>query len=99
MATVDRNGRFYSYRSVRRGGRVTSVYRGAAGAAERDAAEAARRGDERLRERAWREALEADEQAVLAMFRAVEAAAAAALADAGCHRPKRGPWRKSRART
>lgn len=99
MATVDRNGRLYSYRSVRRGGRVTSVYRGAGELAERDAAEAARLAHVRRRLRDWGEALDADERAVLEMFRGVEAAAAAALADAGCHRPKRGPWRKSRART
>ncbi len=98
MATVDRNGRLYSYRSVRRGGRVTSVYRGAGELAERDAAEAARRAHERQRLRDWGEALDADERTVLEMFRRVEEAAAA-LADAGCHRPKRGPWRKTRART
>jgi len=99
MATVDRNGRFYSYRSVRRGGRVTSVYRGAGELAERDAAEAARLAHVRQRLRDWGEALDADERTVLEMFRRVEEAAATALADAGCHRPKRGPWRKTRART
>ena len=99
MATVDRNGRLYSYRSVRRGGRVTSVYRGAGQLAELDAAGAARLAHERQRQRDWVDALDADERTVLDMFRRVEEAASAALADAGCHRPKRGPWRKTRART
>src|SRR5258706_574777 len=99
MATVYRNGHSHAYKSIRRGGKVTSEYRGAGVLAELraevDAAERARREASRDADRAWRGALEAAEQEVVAMFEQVESVTAEAVAAAGYYRHHRGEWRRA----
>jgi hypothetical protein len=100
MAVVERGGRPYYYRSVRRGGRVTSEYRGAgqiaALAASLDAVERAQREAERQAERAEREADQRQEAAVAEWFDRIEALTRIALEAAGYHRHRRGEWRSTR---
>jgi hypothetical protein len=100
MAKVVRAGRLYSYKSVRRGGKVTSVYRGAGQFAEclelLDGAARSRREQGREAERAWLKAAMAEEAAVVDYYRQVEATVTAALSDAGYRRHNRGEWRRRR---
>ena len=99
MALVRRNGRPYRSRSVRRGGRVTSAYRGSGpGAARLGAMDAARRAEEAAARAAWqaeRERLDAQERAIVAWFDRVQELADTALVAAGYHRHKR-QWRRRR---
>ena len=100
MALVNRNGRAYLYRSVRRGGRVTSEYRGSGDAAfslgsilqQNRQWEEARRSAERAERR------EADEleRALDDLAELAGALAHQALTAAGYHRHNRGEWRKRR---
>jgi hypothetical protein len=101
MATVHRNGRPYSYKSVRRDGRVTSEYRGAGEIAELyevlDEEARLLRQHERDRDRAWREHVDTGESEVASFCGQVDALAAAALQAAGFYRHHRGEWRRRRA--
>jgi hypothetical protein len=100
MGLVARDGRPYYYRSVRRGGRVTSEYRGAGQIAELaaslDAVQRERREAERQAERAEREADERQEAAVAEWFDRIEALTRIAIEAAGYHRHRRGEWRRTR---
>lgn len=102
MATVYRNGRAYSYRSVRRGGRVTSEYRGSGDAAlfmelldtaDRDELEA-----QEYDEGVERERLGNLDEALDTLNQQTRDAAREALERAGFHRHHRGEWRRRRER-
>ena len=101
MALVYRDGRPYSYRSVRRNGRVTSEYRGSGQIAlliERmDALERDSRESERSDREAGHAQLDAAEQVLTNYYEHVETLARAALYAAGFHLHKR-QWRKRRGR-
>ncbi len=100
MALVYRDGRPYLYRSVRRGGKVTSEYRGSGldivlidrlEAIDRQRAEDARED--------WTaevERMEAEDRDVEAWFARVGVVADAALLAAGYHQHHRGEWRRRR---
>jgi hypothetical protein len=100
MGLVERDGRPYYYRSVRRGGRVTSEYRGAGRLAELaaslDAVEREQCEAERQAQRAEWEADERQEAAVAEWFDRIEALTRIALEAAGYHRHRRGEWRRTR---
>jgi hypothetical protein len=100
MALVYRDGRPYYYKSVRRGGRVTSEYQAAGEAAVLMARlDAAFRQRDEDREEDWKAAvarLDAEERANAEMFDRVQSLVDAALVAAGYHRHKR-QWRKRRA--
>ena len=100
MVLVFRNGRPYLYRSVRRGGRVTSEYMGSGIDAQLIAALEA---DEEQwkgfdREKARNERKEADdlERALDELVERARDLARDALTAAGYHQHKRGEWRKRR---
>lgn len=105
MALVIRNGRTYAYRSVRRGGRVTSRYLGSGSLAllwEMVGRHDAMAGAEERAER--REARQAEAERGRALIDRLDrradagiAAAVATLEAAGCHRHK-GQWRRRRRR-
>jgi hypothetical protein len=101
MALIFRNGRPRLQRSVRRGGRVTTEYRGSGEVALlialMDAIDREERDEEQLESRAQREALEVVEGALNDYFDHVEDLARSALYAAGYHRPKR-EWRRRRER-
>jgi hypothetical protein len=100
MGLVYRNGRSYLYRSVRRGGRVTSVYRGSGkDALLIDALETIERDEkdfERWRERSERKELDDLEQALDDLVEQARDLARDALTAAGYHQHRRGEWRKRR---
>ncbi len=100
MALVYRNGRPYLYRSVRRGGRVTSEYLGRGIDAQLIAAlEADERDWKRFdREQALseREQVEDLERALDELVERARDLARDALTAAGYHQYKRGEWRKQR---
>ena len=100
MGVVYRNGRPYLYRSMRRGGRVTSQYLASgADALLITALEADERDWQRLdRERIRSERKEHDdvEQALDDLAGRARDLAAAALRAAGYHQHHRGEWRKRR---
>src|ERR1051325_7764330 len=89
MAIVYRGGRAYSYKSVRRDGRVTSEYRGCSEAAiAMERLEAYGREDralERFEDRAKLEALDSQERPLIDYFNRVEDLARSALYAAGYH--------------
>jgi hypothetical protein len=100
MALVSRNGRSYFYRSIRRGGRVTSEYLGSGELAacralceleERESREEERRQRREERRRADELERALDDLADRARDLAVEA-----LTAAGYHQHDRGRWRKRR---
>ena len=100
MGLEQRGGGTYYYTAERVGGRVVKSYVGAGRVAELAAqldaetrAEKARRVAEQKKER---DALAALAAALAPLNELADAATAAALVAAGCHRPKRGPWRKRR---
>ncbi len=105
MSLVTRNQRVYRYRSVRLDGRVTSAYLGVSDmppetvAFLRSLREQVRA--ERVTARAEWEAergrLADAERAVIEADSACEGLAATALHAVGCHRVKRGRWRRRRA--
>jgi hypothetical protein len=99
MGLVYRNGRPYLYQSVRRGGRVTSEYRGSGPTAlligRIEAGERQQAVDCEEDWKAERERMETEEQAVAEMFDRIATLAEAALVVAGFHR-HRGRWRKHR---
>lgn len=101
MGLIYRNGRPYLYRSIRRGGRVTSEYVGAGATAETiallEAVEREERDQEREDFRAEARASESVEDPLDDYCAQVEKLASAALFAAGYHRPKR-QWRKRRDR-
>jgi hypothetical protein len=100
MAVVYRNGRAYLYRSVRRGGRVTSEYMaGGIDAQLIDALEADEREWKRFdREEVRNERKQADdlERALDELAERARDLARDALTAAGYHLHHRGEWRKRR---
>jgi hypothetical protein len=107
MAWVERGGRGYEYKSIRRGRRVTSAYVGGGISAESAALfrrfEAARRAEleaERRAERtAWaanRDELAEAEARVIEIDEAYGELAELAMTATGWHRPQRGRWRRKR---
>ena len=100
MALVYRGGRPYLYKSVRRGGRVTSEYVASGESAvlisRLDGADRQRDEDRREGRKAAVERMEAEERAVAEMFDRIQSLADAALVLAGYRRRKR-QWRKRRA--
>jgi hypothetical protein len=101
MALVYRNGRIYSYKSVRRNGRVTSEYRGSGELAvligALDAEEERDREAKREELRSERVALESAERSLTEYFERVEDLTRAALHASGLHQHKR-QWRRRRVR-
>ena len=99
MAIVNRNGRSYAYRSVRRDGRVTSEYFGCNESTLRIESMIAEFRDERIVERSLtRLALEVSaiqESRIVDYFDRVEELARAALYASGYHQHRR-EWRKRR---
>jgi hypothetical protein len=100
MALVIRGDRIYAYKSVRKGGRVTSEYCGsgerAARIGRREAIEHERRRGRAEGFKARRDELEAEDGPILAMFRAVELVARAYLESRGCHLHRGHEWRRRR---
>ena len=93
------NGHRYYYKSRRVRGKVETTYFGAGEPgclmARIDAMERLERAAERLAEQEEREESDADEKAVADWFDGVQAAADAAMAEAGFHK-HRGQWRRKR---
>jgi hypothetical protein len=100
MALVERNCRLYAYKSIRRGGRVTSEYRGsgmlALGVATLDAEGQEERAERAERQRAERRRLDELDRAAGALAAGALDLARRTLEEAGYHRHDRGPWRKRR---
>ena len=100
MGWERRGNATYYYTAERVGGCVVKQYVGTGRVAELAAQLDAITRDEReataeavKRERDELAALDA---ALAPLYELADAATAAALVAAGCHRPKRGPWRKRR---
>ncbi len=97
MSLKRRGGRFYFYRSQRRGGRVRSIYEGAGVDALLLARMAEFRTDDRETrqfDRLYdREQMASEDRAVAAMDADVEAVASAYLMASGYRRDARGAWR------
>ena len=100
MAIAHRNGRPYLYRSVRRGGRVTSEY---VGQGEFALLFGALEADQREQEGALRERTRDEQRQLDDLDRALDALAKEArdlarenLNAAGYHQYHRGEWRKRR---
>ena len=97
---IYRNGRPYLYRSVRKGGRVTSEYRGSGETARLigawDAMDAIDRDDERSRVREERNAHDELERALDELAERGRFLAHEALTAAGFHQHHRGEWRQRR---
>ncbi|MDY3561970.1 hypothetical protein R5W23_003401 [Gemmata sp. JC673] len=100
MGWEQRNGGTYYYTAKRVGGRVVKQYVGSGVIAELTAqlddlnrAERARAVEE---ERHERESLSALAASLAPLNDWADAATTAALIVAGCHRPKRGQWRRRR---
>lgn len=93
------NGTYY-YTAARVGGRVVKQYGGSGRvaelAAQLDALTRAERAEAAQAEQRERDELAALDAALAHLHELAEAATVAALVAAGCHRPKRGPWRKRR---
>ena len=93
-------GRRYYFTAKKIGGRVVKRYIGAgdlAGAmASLEALDRERREEQRAAVKAERDRLDALDQRVAELSRAVDAALHAALSAAGYHRHDRGAWRKRR---
>lgn len=102
MGLVYRNGRPYLYKSVRRGGRVTSEYVGSGeDALLINALETIDRDEkdyERHEQRAERKRLDDLERALDEMAVRARDLACEALSAAGYHQHHRGEWRKCRVR-
>jgi hypothetical protein len=100
MAIVTRNGRPYLYKSIRRGGRVTSEYLGRGeDALLIDAIETIDRDErdyERHREREERKESNELERALDELAEQARNLAGQALISAGYHQHHRGDWRKRR---
>src|SRR3954451_20335722 len=101
MTLVYRNGRPRLQRSVRRGGRVTTEYRGSGEVAlliaQLETIERDERDMQRFEGEAERKALEGVEEPLNEYFDRVEDLVRSALYAAGYHRPKR-EWRRCRER-
>jgi hypothetical protein len=100
MALVYRNGRPYSYKSVRRNGRVTSEYRGSGEAALLIGLLDAERQEERAcraeLDREERRRFDDLEEALDELAERGRALAREALTAAGFYQHKRGEWRRRR---
>ena len=101
MALVYRNGRAYSYKSVRRDGRVTSEYRGCGELAvlieQLDVIERDDQDREFFERRDEQETIETEERPLRDYFDRVEDLTRAVLLSSGYHQHKR-EWRKRRGR-
>jgi hypothetical protein len=97
MALVFRNGRVYSYKTSRVGGRVVCHYQGAGEFAflmdQADKLIKATRRSEALRERADLEALDDIESSLVGWVAVFDVFVDSALTRAGWHRPGRHSWR------
>jgi hypothetical protein len=100
MGLVYRNGRPYLYRSIRRGGRVTSEYLGRGGDALLIAAletiERDERDFDRWQARSERKQLDDLERTLDELVGRARDLACEALTAAGFHQHDRGKWRKRR---
>ncbi len=100
MALVYRGGRPYLYRSIRRGGRVTSEYVASGESAvlihRLEAADRQRAEDRSEEWKAEVRRMEAEDREVAEWFARVEAVADAAMMAAGYHKHHRGEWRRRR---
>jgi hypothetical protein len=100
MALVHRNGKAYLYRSVRRGGRVTSEYVAGGESAVLIAAletiDRDKRDYERWHEREERRKIADLERSLDELAADARGLARAALETAGYHQHARGQWRKRR---
>jgi hypothetical protein len=98
MSLVMRGTRPYLYRSVRRNGRVTSVYGGSGAVAELAAQiDSIRRQSDRERraaEKAERARIAAEDAPAIELFRAVETTAREALLASGYYLHRRSEWRR-----
>lgn len=97
---VERNGRHYSYKSVRRGGKVVSLYQGCGDFAvlheqldRRDRLRAAHKANLR---RAEDDRIGKADAKAEAAIKAVLGVAKGILERSGCHRHNRGDWRRKR---
>jgi hypothetical protein len=104
MALVIRGSRAYEYRSIRRGGKVTSEYVGGGGVSAESARffrelEAGRRIERATARADWeaeRARLDEAERRSIELDASYDELAAAALVATGHHRPQRGRWRRRR---
>lgn len=103
MAMVIRGNRAYEYKSVRRGGRVTSEYVGGSIPAESAALfrsmEAAQRSRQEMARADWeaeRRRLDEGERRATEVDEAYDELATVAMLATGHHRPQRGRWRRRR---
>ena len=100
MGLVYRNGRPYLYRSVRRGGKVTSEYVASGEAAllihRMETVERDKRDDETWRRRNECGELEEVERGLNDLCKRAQMLAAEALTAAGFHQHHRGEWRMRR---
>lgn len=101
MGWEKRGNATYYYTAEREGRRVVKRYVGAGRVGALAAQLEAENRDEREAaaeaERRERAELDALDDALAELHELADAATRAALVAAGCHRPKRGKWRKSRA--
>jgi hypothetical protein len=101
MGWETRGGRTYYYSAARVGGRVVKRYVGSGRAGELAAQFAALTRERRVEAdeaaKQVRDELTALDAALAPLNELADAATTAALVAAGCHRPKRGKWRKRRA--
>lgn len=101
MGWEKRGGQAYYYTAERVGGRVVKRYVGAGPMAELAARLDTLKQNERDEAieavRRTRDELAALDAALAPLHELADAATTAALVAAGCHRPKRGKWRKRRA--
>ncbi len=102
MGWEQRGGGSYYYSAERVGGCVVKRYVGSGRVAELAAQlDALNRAERKMAPDAERQALAdlaALDAALAPLYELADVATAAALVAAGCHRPKRGPWRKRRVR-
>ena len=101
MGWEKRGNAMYYYTAQRGGGRVVKQYVGtgrvAELAAQLDALARAERTEAAEAAKRERDELAALDAALAPLNELADAATIAALVAAGCHRPKRGKWRKRRA--
>jgi hypothetical protein len=100
MGWEKRGNAMYYYTAGRVGGRVVKHYVGtgrvAVLAAQLEADARAERDEAAEADRRARDELAALEAVLAPLYELADAATIAALVATGCHRPKRGKWRKRR---
>lgn len=101
MGWETRGGANYYYTAERINGRVVKRYVGSGPvaelAAQLDAVSRSERDDAAETVKRERDALSELESALMSLHEFADAVTTAALIAAGCHRPKRGKWRRRRA--